>query len=254
MKTTNITPLLPHDNILQLFDNIWVVTGLVKMPMTMKISCKMYIYKDAETGNLTLIEAIRLSEHALKDLDQLGKVVNVIRLGGFHGRDDAFYRERYGAKIHAIKGQLYMRKLAPPDAKTIPYMEADVWMKDSSDVPIMNAELKTIDKSNPPEGLLLLKQEGGILISADVLQNMPTPDKYMNFMAKYMMKRMGFFHAYNIGPAWLRFSKPSKASIRSILELEFNHVLPSHGEPVIGDAKSKYTPILQSDLKNCHGD
>ena len=254
MNTTKITPLLPHEDMVQLFDNIWMVTGLVKMPMMMKISCKMTIYRDPETDELTLIEAIRLSEDALKELDKLGKVANVIRLGGFHGRDDAFYRERYGAKIHAIKGQVYMRKLAPPDSKTIAYMEADVWMSDTTDLPIKNAELKTIDKAHPPEGLLLLKQDGGILISADVLQNMPIPDKHMNFMAKFMMKRMGFFHAYNVGPAWLRFSKPSRASIRSILELEFDHVLPSHGEPGIGDAKAKYTPILQGDLKDCHGD
>ena len=66
------------------------------------------------------------------------------------------------------------------------------------------------------------------------------------------MKKMGFYRPYNIGPGWLQFSKPTKEDVRSILELEFEHVLPGHGDVVMGDAKEKYRPTIEGDLKGCH--
>ena len=54
-----------------------------------------------------LINSLRLDEEGLAKLDELGKVTDVIRLGGFHGSDDPFYKERYGATSWAIEGQVY---------------------------------------------------------------------------------------------------------------------------------------------------
>jgi hypothetical protein len=41
-------------------------------------------------------------------LDALGKVTDVIRIAGFHGMDDPFYKERYGAKVWVVRGQRYV--------------------------------------------------------------------------------------------------------------------------------------------------
>ncbi|MGB5683132.1 MAG: hypothetical protein WBM47_14875, partial [Polyangiales bacterium] len=80
----------------------------------------------------------------------------------------------------------------------------------------------------------------------------PEPDEYYNFPAKLMMKRFGFFKPYNVGPGWLQFARPSAAEVRSILDLEFQHVLPGHGDAVIGGAKEKYRTALEGELKGCH--
>ena len=49
---------------------------------------------------------MRLSKNGLNELEQLGKVTNALRITGFHGRDDAFYREKFGAKIYALTGHI----------------------------------------------------------------------------------------------------------------------------------------------------
>jgi hypothetical protein len=66
-----------------------------------------------------------------------------------------------------------------------------------------------------------------------------------------MMKRFGFFKPYNVGPGWLRFASPSADDVRSILQLDFEHVLPGHGDAVIGGAKEKYRPAIEGELKGC---
>ena len=78
---------------------------------------------------------------------------------------------------------------------------------------------------------------------------MPSADAYFNFMAKLVMKRMGFLKPHNVGPGWLQFASPTAADVRSLLELDFEHVLPTHGSPVIGSAKEKYRPAIEGKLK-----
>ena len=118
-----------------------------------------------------------------------------------------------------------------------------------SPLPIDDAKLKIFPTSDPPEAVCLLGREGGILIAGDSLQHTPAPDEFFNFVAKIAMKRMGFLRPHNVGPGWLQFAKPSVVDVRSILDLEFQHVLPCHGEAVIGGAKEKYRPAIEGELK-----
>lgn len=99
---------------------------------------------------------------------------------------------------------------------------------------------------------MLLQQDNGILIIGDSLQNIAKPDEYFNFPAKIMMGKMGFFKAHNVGPGWLQFAKPDVKEVRSMIDIDFEHVLPAHGEPVIGAAKEKYRPSLKGELAGRH--
>jgi len=94
------------------------------------------------------------------------------------------------------------------------------------------------------EGLLLLQRENGIVISGDCLQNWNKADEYFSFLAKVMMKMMGFIKPHNIGPGWLKLATPDANEIKSILELDFQHVIPAHGEPVINGAKELYKSAI----------
>jgi hypothetical protein len=40
-------------------------------------------------------------------------VKNIVRIGAFHGRDDAFYRDHYDARLWAMKGMSYENGLSP---------------------------------------------------------------------------------------------------------------------------------------------
>ena len=242
----------PHGPFEELFEGIWFVRGGIRLPMLMpmKIGRSMTVVQGVD--GLTLFNTMRLSEPGLRQLESLGAVKHVIRLGGFHGRDDGFYRERYGATVHALKGQQYVRGLEPNKAARAPYMEPDEWLTETSRLPIAGATLKVFSTSSPPEGLCIIERHGGIVISGDSLQNTPGPDAFYSFAAKLMMKRYGFLKAYNVGPGWLQFASPSRQDVRAILNLEFDHVLPGHGTPVIGGAKEKYRPAIEGPLTGCH--
>jgi hypothetical protein len=129
----------------EVLEGVWFVRGGVKMPMRMpmKIGRAMSIVR-GEDG-LTLFNSIRLSEEGLAELDSLGEVKHVVRLGGFHGRDDAFYRDRYGAKVHAVEGQRYVRGMDL--RKGAPYLKPDEWLTEQSSFPIADARLKVFTTS-----------------------------------------------------------------------------------------------------------
>lgn len=243
-------PASPHGAFEEVFDGIWFIRGGLKMPMKvpMKMSRSMTVVRGGD-GGLSLFNTMRLSEAGLEQLDAFGPVRHVIRLAGFHGRDDGFYRDRYGATVYAIKGQRYVRGMSMDGAE---YMQPDVLLSEGEGLPIDGATLKIIHSSDPPEAICRLDREGGILITGDSLQQTPAPDEFFNLPARFMMKRFGFFKPYNVGPGWLQFAHPSASEVRTILEMDFAHVLPGHGTAVIGGAKDKFRPAIEGDLKGCH--
>ncbi len=90
------TPVQPHGDIETAFPNVYFVMGTSRPNfegMTWQFSRNMTIVRDGDV--LTLINAVRLNEDGLRALDQLGQVKNVVKLGSFHGIDDAFYVDRY---------------------------------------------------------------------------------------------------------------------------------------------------------------
>ena len=242
-----------HGPIEQQFDRIWFVRGASRMPMPIpvRITRSMTILKAADSDELTLVNAMRLSESGLAALDRLGRVTHVVRIGGFHGKDDGFYRERYEASVYAVLGQHYSRSLDGKPPRT-PYMEPDHWLTDGAALPVDNATLRVLSSASPPEAVVHVNREGGILITADSLQNTPAPDEYVNLPGRLMMKKMKFFVPYNVGPGWLQFAKPSAEEVRALLDLDFEHVLPGHGYPVIGQAREKYLPAVNGPLLGCH--
>jgi hypothetical protein len=203
-------------------------------------SRNMVIVREGE--RLILVNAVRLDDAGLAALEALGKVSDVIRLAGGHGMDDPFYKERYGAKVWAVAGQRYTPGF-DQHAKDV-YLEPDVAMEPTTELPIAGARLYTI-RATPPEGLLLLPGNGGTAIVGDCLQNWARSDEYFNLLARVVMPFMGFLRPHNVGPAWLKSTHPPKDDLRGILEQEFAHVLPAHGAPVMGGARESYRPAVE---------
>ena len=229
-----------HSSLEELFSDVFFVRGslTVKTPLPFSFSRSMTIVRSGES--LTLINTMRLSDTGLAELDKLGKVENVIRLAGFHGRDDPFYAHRYGATVWIVPGMSYHRGFKPKGPSY--FTNHRDLLPDQLVIP--NAHLHVFDVT-PPEGALLLKRDGGILIVGDSLQNWATVDEYFNFIGKVMMKRMGFIRPCNVGPGWVRETQPTTEQLRSILKLDFDHVLPAHGTAVVGGAREKFRPAIE---------
>lgn len=235
-------PALPHGKITEPLPGIHFVTGTMgfggRLPM--RFSRNMTIIREGET--LTLVNSVRLTEPGLQALEQLGQVKHVIRLAGFHGMDDPFYKNRYDATVWSVDAGYF--KGFNPDAK--PYLNADERISTASDLPIDHAKVVEIKSANPKEALLHIDREGGILISGDCLQNWGKADEYFSFPARVMMKWMGFIKPYNVGPGWLKSAKPDRAEVSALADLAFEHLLPAHGSPVIGNANALYQPVLSN--------
>ncbi len=233
-------PALSHGEIREILPGIHFVTGTMKMGGPVRFSRNMTIVREGD--RLVLVNSVRLDDAGLAALDALGKVTDVIRLAANHGMDDPFYRERYKAKVWALAGQRYVAGF-DMNAKDV-YLEPDVEMTTETKLPIEGAKLYGI-RSNPPEGLLVLERGGGSIISGDCLQHWAAPDQYFSFLGKTMMRFMGFFKPYNVGPGWLKQCKPPKEQLRGILDLDFTNVLTAHGEAVIGGARDRYRPAIE---------
>lgn len=234
-------PAQPHGELRQILPDVYFVTGTVKMPGAMPVRFSRNMTVIREGGRLVIVNSIRLGEAGLAALDALGKVTDVLRLAANHGLDDPFYAERYRAKVWAVKGQRYTSGFNTSSPDT--YFTPDAEMDATTALPITGARLQVI-RSQPPEGLLLLPRDGGLIVSGDCLQNWAKKDEFFNGFGGVMLRIMGFMRPYNIGPGWLKQGKPPAEDLRAILEPRFANVLPAHGTPVIGNAADLFRPAI----------
>jgi hypothetical protein len=242
MSNRTHPPALAHGELHELFPDVFFLTGTMRMPgpVPIRFSRNMTVVRDGE--RLTLLNSVRLDDEGLDALDALGRVTDVVRLAGYHGVDDPFYKERYGAQVWTVSGQRYASGF---DQRGTSYLTPDVEMTPSTELPMADATLHVI-AGNPPEGLVLLDRAGGVLIAGDALQNWQSPDEYFSWPSKVMMRKMGFIRPHNIGPAWLKQSKPPVEDLQALLDIEFEHVLPAHGAPVRGRARDSYRPGIEA--------
>ena len=245
--TTDPGPAMPHGPLEPVFDDIWFVRGGWDMPVPLKprISRSMTVIRDPDSGELTLVNSMRLSAQGLDALDALGPVRHVIRLASMHGADDGFYRDRYGATVYALKGTRYGKGLAAEVEADAAYFDPDAWYDVGDTLPIADAEVHVMESPSMREASILLRREGGILLSGDYFHNTPTPDAFTNRVAGLGMRLFGLARPCNMGVGWVMMTRPSGDDLRGLLELDFEHVLPVHGLPVIGDAKARYRPAIE---------
>jgi len=207
----------------------------------MRFSRNMTVVRQGE--GLVLLNTVRLDEAGLAALDALGQVREVLRVGGWHGSDDAFYKDRYGCPVTAVKGQRYFEGTNPKKGRT--YFEADREVDADSELPIEGASLYVVH-TDPPEAILRIPAGGGTLITADALNHWPRADDYFNFAGSVGMKLGGMIKPHAMMKPWIDKYKPDPAEVAGILELGFDSVLPGHGEVVIGGALEKFRPVIEA--------
>ena len=230
--TPAFPPALAHGAIEEVFPDVFVVSGAMEtvlMDLDWKFSRNMTIVRDGE--RLILINSVRLNDEGLAQLDQLGKVTDVVRLGALHDRDDAFYLDRYQAQHW-----------------TLPSLEVSNNTKllgQDAPLPISDASVFLFETTKIPEGILHLDRDGGILVACDALQNWLSPDEHFCDASKERMEGMGFFTPANIGPVWLQAAEPSADDFNRVKALKFKHALCGHGEPVKDTAHQAFSATFE---------
>lgn len=239
-------PATPHGRLTEILPDVFWVPGSIRLPKSpFQFSRNMVVLR--RDGKLTLVNTLRLDDAGLEALDALGEVEHVVRIAGFHGLDDAFYKDRYGAKVWVVKGQVYARGFDNTKAEPKIYFHPDEQMEAGTELPVPGARLHVIEGATP-EGVLWLDRDGGVLITGDALQNWDRADDYFNFVSGLMMRFMGFIKPLNVGPGWLKQAKPKREHLAQLLDLEFDKVLPCHGAPVMSGAKEAYRPAIERAL------
>jgi hypothetical protein len=224
-------PALPHGALEEVFPDVFFVTGTMKtvlMDAHWQFSRNMTVVRDGNA--LTLINAVRLDDDGLAQLDTLGRVVNVVKIGSLHGRDDAFYKARYGATYWAPPRMQHEHGLAPDKALT-----------PDGEMPFAGCSVFDFRTTRLPECILHIDRAGGILVACDSLQNYLAPDPFFSDESRKMMTEMGFFQSANLGPLWMQMNEPKGEDFVRLRELAFRHALCGHGAPLRDTAREAYT-------------
>ena len=237
MGSNKYSPVWPHSKIKEVFPNIFYVMGtnITKHNnVELQHSRNMIIIRDS--GKLSLINSVRLNDQGLSALDSLGKVKNIIRIGAFHDRDDAFYLDRYNASLWALEGMQHQNNRL-----------ADVLLVPKGEMPLTDCSLFIFDTSVHPEGILHIAKEGGILITCDSIKNWVAADQYFSTDSAKLYKKQGAFGVATISNVWKEACKVQSLDFVRLKSLKFRHLLSAHGKPLLNSAYEAVTKIIQKE-------
>ncbi len=241
MKT--YPPALPHNPIEKIFEHIYLVTGTSithHEGTDIQHSSNMTIVRSGE--ELTLINTIRLDDMGLKELDALGKVKNIVRLGAFHGQDDAFYLGRYDARLWALPDM-------KDDCGRGENINPDVIISAEGEMPFPDCTFFVFETSSYPEAILHLTQQGGILISCDSVKNWTSTDRFFSPDTAKEHLAAGEIGSTKIA-FWSKACQVTAADFSRLMLLSFCHLIPAHGQPILNHAHESLSAAIQQFYEN----
>lgn len=187
---------------------------------------------------LTVISPVRLSDHGEKELRGLGIVRHVVKIGYFHGLDDAYFIDRFDASYWALANGT--REQDP---------DVDNELK-REHLPIRDAELFEFQDTIHKEAAILIPSKGGLLITCDSVQHWQNTAG-CSPLAKLAVHKIGFRRRpAQIGPPWMKKMTPKGSTLQRdyerLLQLKFTHLIGAHGQPLIHNAKSALSETIDA--------
>ena len=216
--TTN-SPIYPHGSIEEVEHDVFMLRGSIKLNPLVRITRNMAIIRSGT--ELSLINPVRVNEKVEAQITALGNIKHVVRLGSFHGVDDLYYVEKFGASMWA-----------QPGGTTYTTPTIDNELSSKSELPFDDAEIFEFEGTAQPECVLLLNREQGLLLTCDAIQNYGDYS-YNNLLAKILMPFIGFPRTTIVGPIWLKLMTREggnlEAEFKRLLTLKFDRLLAAHG-------------------------
>tara|TARA_B110000858_G_scaffold198493_1_gene265705 strand:- start:6042 stop:6764 length:723 start_codon:yes stop_codon:yes gene_type:complete len=213
------TPIYPHGNVEEIADDLFMLRGSIKMNPLVRITRNMGIIKNGD--ELSLINPLRVNEKVEAQIAKLGKIKHIIRLGCFHGVDDPYYVEKFGAQMWAQLG-----------GTTYAVPKIDKELDSIAPLPFEDGEIFEFAGTTQPECALLIRRGTGTLFTCDAIQNYGNYS-YNNIPAKILLPFIGFPRATIVGPMWLKYQTQEGETLelefRRLLELRFDKLLAAHG-------------------------
>ncbi len=170
-------------------------------PLPVRFSRNMTVVREGG-GRLAPVNAVRLDAAASPRSTSSARATDVIRLAANHGTANSVLRGSLRGEGVGVKGQRYTTgfNASAPETYFTPHVEQNGDHRSSAE----GARLQII-AGQPP----LLPEHGGLPFG-HCLQTGRSPTWTSQWLAESTMRMMGFMHPYNIGPAWLRQTKPPR--------------------------------------------
>lgn len=225
----DFTPAWPHGPLQLAFPDVHFVVGTNKTHHAgtdYQTSRTMVVLREGD--ELTLVNTVRLTEAGLAELGALGRVRHVVRLGAFHGRDDPFYRDQFGATTWALPGALGVDG-RPADAELGPDLP----------FPAQGGRTFVFTSAALPEAAVLLPREGGILLTCDAVQSWSHVDPFFSVETGASFLAQGLIGPANVPSTWLGACRPDVSDFERLLQLPFRHLISAHGEPLRDEARQR---------------
>ena len=220
-------PVQPHGSLEPIFNDAWYVTGSVVFKPLLRLPRNMVILRHGD--ELTVINSVRLDAEREAGLDALGKVTHVLKIG-FHGMDDAYYVDQYGAKMWTV---------------------GDGSLAEDSQLPFPDARVFMFKQTVVPEAAVLVERDGGLLITCDSVQHW-VPKDVMSRAARIVTRLIGFQQPAQIGPPWRKRQTPPGGSLKADFErlaaLPFERLIGGHGGLLERDGPTLLRASIEREL------
>jgi len=222
-----IPPVMPHKPLREIAPDLFLAPSTIDVAPLMRVSRNMVIVRSGT--DLTLVNPVRLSPQGEAKLEALGTVRHAVRLGYFHGVDDAYTVQRFGADFWCQPRSTHHREPRP-----------DHDLIEGCELPLPDAKLFVFHETKRPECALLLHRGDGVLLTCDALQHYGSYERH-SLVARVAMPLMGFRKKLIIGPLWLKYMTAEGGSLlpdyERLLQLPFNALISAHGTPLMHGAK-----------------
>ena len=185
----------------------------------------------AVTGDdaLVLVDPFNLPADETQTLETLGTPTHIVITADSHERDAAAYRQRYSAQV------LAHRELAPKLE-----LQPDQTFETGDGLP-GGLRAVGIPGTRPGETAVLVPDGDGTLILGDTLMNISASDR------GFLMRLLGFPLGLGKMPKMaIKNAKQAHQSYLALLELDFDALVVSHGEPILSGAKEQLRRVLEA--------
>jgi hypothetical protein len=228
---------LPHGPLAEEFTDVFFVTGQMRTEfpefpgVPWIFNRNMVVVR--EGSSLTLVNSVRLSDEGLGQLEALGSVDHLVRIGALHDRDDAFYLDRYRPTYWVTRG-------IEPDG-----LRPDRELSADGPTPFADCTVVEFSTTTSPEAVLIVERDGGIAVACDALQNWVEPDEHFDDATVELMGTLGFWQPANIGPLFAMRNAPTADDYQRLLDTGFRHALCGHGSPLRDRAADDYAATVE---------
>ncbi|HKY89529.1 MAG TPA: hypothetical protein VJM11_00765, partial [Nevskiaceae bacterium] len=154
-------PAEPHLPLRECFPGVWLASSKIwmRIPLGLRISFSRNMVAVLGDDGWVVLNPVRVSEAAEQELLAKGPIRHAVRLGTYHGMDDAYYVERFGAQFWAVPG--VQAHPEPPGTRAI---------TEGGEFPLPGGKAVVFSKATRAECAVLVPQ-ARLLVTCDSVQH-----------------------------------------------------------------------------------